>query len=269
MTSLTRVHGARGLIAVLLAVVIGWLTMPMAAAAAPPEAAPVHAYAYDAPARSASTTEDVSERGPPATYDHALAYNAADNGSRGASARSGNATAPASYTYDDTAQSARTARGRWGAMGANGGGTARRGVAQRSDVAANGVSETAGGLTNLGRAGSRLNLGEFSSGQAFSGVYDDATGSILALPSTRASQLPANWVSARGGHAAVNARLSQALGTSAGGRSGFAAFLDDAGGLRVEWLSRSVNGAANPYVPEALRPSIMQALAAATGRSVY
>jgi hypothetical protein len=131
-----------------MAVVIGWLTMPMAAAAAPPEAAPVHAYAYDAPAHSASTTEDVSERGPPATYDHALAYNAADNGSRGASARSRDATAPATYAYDDTAQSARTARGRRGAMGANGGGTAPRGVAQGLQVAA----KTLAGLSRSERA---------------------------------------------------------------------------------------------------------------------
>jgi len=131
------------------------------------------------------------------------------------------------------------------------------------------LSETAGGLTNLGRAGSQLDLNEFSSGQGFSGVYDDATGSILAMPSSRASQLPANWVSARGGPGVVNARLSQALGTSSGGRSGFTAFLDEAGGLRVEWLSRSVNGAANPYVSEALRPRILEALANATGRATY
>jgi len=130
------------------------------------------------------------------------------------------------------------------------------------------TSETTGGLTNVGRGATGVDVGDFQVGQGFSGVYDEASGSVLALPSTRASALPENWVSARGGHGAVNARLTQAIGEPAGGRAGFTAFVEADGSLGVEWLSRSVNGLANPYVPEAMRPGILEAMARATGRTV-
>ena len=131
------------------------------------------------------------------------------------------------------------------------------------------VSETTGGLTNLGseaQTTNRLLLEGFEAGQGFSGVYDEASGRLLAVPSTRAAELPPNWVSARGGHAVVSRRLDQVIGQAAGRRAGFTAFLEADGSLGVEWLSRSVNGAANPFVPEALRPSILEALSEATGR---
>ena len=137
-----------------------------------------------------------------------------------------------------------------------------------SRFATNSVSETTGGLTNLGRGATGVTVDDFAVGQGFSGVYDEATGSVLALPSSRASALPENWVSARGGHAVVDTRLTQAIGAPGGSRAGFTAFLEADGSLGVEWLSRSVNGLANPYVPEAMRPGILEAPAKATGRAV-
>jgi hypothetical protein len=133
------------------------------------------------------------------------------------------------------------------------------------------TSETSGALTNLGadaQTANRLLLEGFESGQGFSGVFDEATGAVLAAPSTRAADIPLGWVSARGGHAVVSGRLDQVIGAAAGRRAGFTAFLEADGSLGVEWLSRSVNGAANPFVPESMRPSILQALRDTTGRVV-
>lgn len=126
-------------------------------------------------------------------------------------------------------------------------------------------TETAGGLTNLGRGSARgpSFFDDFNAGQGFSGVYDEATGSILAFPSG-----PGGVVPRRGGHAAVNQRLTQAVGAPGGQRAVFPAILQSDGSLQVQWLSRSVNGAATPYVPESLRPAILEALRATSGRTV-
>jgi hypothetical protein len=132
------------------------------------------------------------------------------------------------------------------------------------------ASETTGALTNLGgdvSATNRLVLDEFRAGQGFSGVFDEATGSWIAAPSTRAAEIPQHWVSARGGHAVVSGRLNQVIGPAAGRRAGFTVFLEEDGSLGVEWLSRSVNGRANPLVPEDMRPSILEALTGASGRT--
>lgn len=140
----------------------------------------------------------------------------------------------------------------------------------RNLFAAKAGSETAGGLTNIGR-GSARGAGffdDFSPGQGFSGVYDEATGSMLALPSQYGGNLPAGFVPARGGHGVVNQRLTQAIGSPGGQRAGFTAILETDGSLQVQWLSRSVNGAATPYVPDAVRPGILDALARTSGRTV-
>jgi hypothetical protein len=52
---------------------------------------------------------------------------------------------------------------------------------------------------------------------------------------------------------------------------GFTGFLEEGGSLRMEWLSRSVNGP-NPsfpgsVVPEAMRPSILDTIKSAPGRA--
>ena len=137
-------------------------------------------------------------------------------------------------------------------------------------AAAKSLSETAGALTNLGRGAARgpAFFNDFRAGQGFSGVYDDATGSLLLFPSTELDILPSGWVPRTGGHAVVNQRLTEAIGAPAGQRAGFTAFLEADGSLRVEWLSRSVNGVADPYVAESLRPGILDALSRVSGRTV-
>lgn len=125
------------------------------------------------------------------------------------------------------------------------------------------VNETAGGLTNLGRGSARGHafFDDFNPGQGFSGVYDEATGSILAFPSG-----PGGVVPRRGGHAVVNQRLTEAVGAPGGQRAGFTAILQTDGSLQVQWLSRSVNPSG--YVPDSLRPAIIDALSQTSGRTV-
>lgn len=125
------------------------------------------------------------------------------------------------------------------------------------------VNETAGGLTNLGRGSARgpAFFDDFSAGQGFSGVYDKATGSILAFPSG-----PGGGVPRRGGHAVVNQRLTEAVGAPGGQRAGFTAILQTDGSLQVQWLSRSVNPSG--YVSDSLRPAIIDALSQTSGRTV-
>jgi len=137
-------------------------------------------------------------------------------------------------------------------------------VEQGWSVAPSGlVNETAGGLTNLGRGSARgpAFFDDFSAGQGFSGVYDEATGSILAFPSG-----PGGVVPRRGGHAAVNQRLTDVVGAPGGQRAGFTAILQTDGSLQVQRLSRSVNPSG--HVPASLRPAIIDALAEISGRTV-
>jgi RHS repeat-associated protein len=98
--------------------------------------------------------------------------------------------------------------------------------------------------------------------RGFSGVFDTVTGRILIKPSTYEA-VPAGWVSARGGHAAV----SQLLGGSAAAHRGFAIILQENGTLAVSWLSRTLNPG-NGYVAPELRAGIVKAIEAATGRTV-
>ena len=151
-----------------------------------------------------------------------------------------------------------------GGTGGNGGQGGTAGQGGTSGQAPSGlVNETAGGLTNLGRGSARgpAFFDDFSAGQGFSGVYDEATGSILAFPSG-----PGGVVPRRGGHAVVNQRLTQAVGAPGGQRAGFTAILQTNGALQVQWLSRSVNPSG--YVPDSLRPAIIDALSQTSGRTV-
>ena len=103
-----------------------------------------------------------------------------------------------------------------------------------------------------------------SAGQGFTGVYDSSTGGLLIAPSTADADVPAGWVSRTGGHADVSA----ALGGSAANQSGFAVILQHDGTLNVTWRSGMLNPAPGYVVPTNLRPTIIDALQAATGRIV-
>jgi hypothetical protein len=85
-------------------------------------------------------------------------------------------------------------------------------------------------------------------------------------PSTYANPVPPGYVPARGGHFAVNMEMGRNPNHMA-----FTAFLNESGGLSVEWLSRSVNGR-NPnfpgdVVPVDHRETILKAIAEQTGKS--
>ncbi len=106
-------------------------------------------------------------------------------------------------------------------------------------------------------------------GQGFSGVFAPETGSVLMKPSAYPSAnglLPEGFVSARGGHLT----LSNELGRNVN-HVGFTAFLEENGSLRIEWLSRSVNGPnpsfPGPVVPNAMRSSILDAIKNSTSRT--
>lgn len=103
-------------------------------------------------------------------------------------------------------------------------------------------------------------------GQGFSGVFDPKTGAVLMKPSSYTTPPPAGSVSARGGHLTLSNELGRDLN-----HVGFTGFLEQGGGLRIEWLSRSVNGPnpnfPGPVVPEALRPPVLDAIKTATGRA--
>ncbi|MBX3387653.1 MAG: hypothetical protein KF768_13880 [Phycisphaeraceae bacterium] len=108
-----------------------------------------------------------------------------------------------------------------------------------------------------------------ANGQGFSCAYNRATGTIAARPSTNGAgdPVPPGWVPRRGGHRQVGATLN------ASERSdlvGFTAFLEN-GGLRVHWLSRSLNNqhSRDGYAPEQWRGEIIRSLESATGMRVH
>lgn len=140
-------------------------------------------------------------------------------------------------------------------------------------------SEVTNAFSSLGRNFSSKNLNtldEFGSGAAFSGVYNPQSGKFLAYASgeTRLATggVPGNLVPRRGGHAAVNRQFSEILGVSRGDNVGFTMFLDDAGDISVDWLSRSVNGMNRSFdgvvVPQSMRQSILDSISTSTGRGV-
>lgn len=140
-----------------------------------------------------------------------------------------------------------------------------------------GSREVTNSVANLGQG--YRHIDEFAEGTAFSGVYDPKTKTLLAYPSSRnpntlareavlrdGTSISENVVARNGGHAEVNDVLSRLTGHStANNRNvGFTLFSTEGGGLRVEWLSRSVNGP-NPtfrgdLVPKHLRSKIGQEL---------
>ncbi|MCH7725022.1 MAG: hypothetical protein IH991_00875 [Planctomycetes bacterium] len=155
-------------------------------------------------------------------------------------------------------------------------------VASESSVAPKtgvGRSELGNALSGLGSnpLGRNINtLDEFGSGSAFSGVFDPSSSKFLAYPSgsTRLASggAPINVVPRRGGHGLVNNVLSDLTGATRTNNVGFTMFLDDAGDISVDFLSRSVNGR-NPafrgnVVPESMQPQILDAIRSTTGRNV-
>jgi hypothetical protein len=103
-------------------------------------------------------------------------------------------------------------------------------------------------------------------GQGFSGVYNPSSGQILMRPSTALVPIPAGYVPRGGGHAVLAAEMGRSPS-----QVGFTAFLQQNGALRIEWLSRSVNGM-NPsftgsILPASQRPAVLRAIEDATGRA--
>ena len=85
--------------------------------------------------------------------------------------------------------------------------------------------------------------------------------------------VPANLVEQFGGHADVNAALSQILGNTSTNRLGFSMTLDEAGNFAVRFNSGQIN-TVNPNVlsrtvPEGMRQQIIDAIMKATGRRAY
>lgn len=103
-----------------------------------------------------------------------------------------------------------------------------------------------------------------AAGQGFTGVFDTATGEVSLAPSTAETTIPDGWVARAGGHADVSA----ALGGDAANHAGFAAILEEGGGLRLTWRSGTLNSGPGSLVPVGLRQAIVDAVQAATGRTV-
>jgi hypothetical protein len=101
-------------------------------------------------------------------------------------------------------------------------------------------------------------------GQGFTGVFDSATGRVALRPSTAALPLPQGFVARAGGHAAVSAEL----GGNSASHAGFAAIIEEGGGLRLTWRSGTLNAGPGNLVAPELRPSIVKAVEQATGRAV-
>jgi hypothetical protein len=113
---------------------------------------------------------------------------------------------------------------------------------------------------------------DFSKGQGFSGVFDPQTGTIRIKPSTASPDLPPGWVPRRGGHGRLKSELVEE-GLDVSQLQGFTAFLDEAGQLRLEFMSRSVNGANRAFrgsiLPPNMRAPLVDKLNEVLGRKVY
>jgi hypothetical protein len=101
-------------------------------------------------------------------------------------------------------------------------------------------------------------------GQGFTGVFDASNGNVLDRQSTADAVIPEGWVARAGGHSDVSA----ALGGDAASHSGFAVILQEDGTLGITWRSGTLNPAPNYVVPPALRPTIIDSVQSATGRTV-
>lgn len=125
------------------------------------------------------------------------------------------------------------------------------------------ASLTARATSIVGRAPLASALDGHSVGQGFTGVFDAATGRIALRPSA-VGNVPAGWVPRRGGHSIV----SRELGGNVADHAGFAAIIEPGGGLRLTWRSGQLNVGPDNLVPAPMRPAIVQAVEAATGRTV-
>ena len=123
------------LLLALIASVTGWLGSGTQLAFGDSTSPPV-VHVYDIQHHNAVAPCTITERGPPnATYDYTT-YDAVDRWSPGASARSGDATTPSIYDYDDTARFVRTTGGSHGVEWPTSTDKAGFAVVQRSTVAA-------------------------------------------------------------------------------------------------------------------------------------
>ena len=107
----------------------------------------------------------------------------------------------------------------------------------------------------------------FPAGQGFSGAWDESTNETTMLPSTdtREAKVPKGWVSRGMGHGRVSANL----GGDQANHFGYAVQLQENGSLKVvSWKSGTLNPG-DGFVPPGLRPMIMKAIEAATGRKVF
>jgi hypothetical protein len=121
-------------------------------------------------------------------------------------------------------------------------------------------------------------LGEYAPGTGFSGAYNPETGSFVALASDgarlRNGQAAPTTVPRRGGHYyAEQALMERVTSTDTRRNVGFTLILQDDGKLRVNWTSGQINsrnfpGAGNRQPPADVRPPIIEAIKAATGRDV-
>jgi hypothetical protein len=117
---------------------------------------------------------------------------------------------------------------------------------------------------NRGRLATRLEGHEV--GQGFSTVFDETRGTIhfRPSPSRRGAPVADGWVPRGAGHATVSAEL----GGDPVRHHGLAIILQKDATLRVTWLSGTLNKTPDSLVPMALRPTIVEAIEYATGRTV-
>lgn len=138
-----------------------------AAAAGAPDPAPA-GYTYDDHNHAAARTHSAIERGPPSTYDRVTAYNAADRGSRSASARSDTTTpALAVITYDDPVPLVQVAGVRTTTPLATEGARGAHGSLHQAGVAANAGRHGADDALNGVRLRAQLTGEEIAGGHAF------------------------------------------------------------------------------------------------------
>jgi hypothetical protein len=133
-------------------------------------------------------------------------------------------------------------------------------------------SDRANSISNIGAGANgqnALTLGSTRPGDAFSGVYDPATGTFSSYPSVAdpaAPGAPPNAVTIIGGHGDINDGVFPTSRRTVA----FTAFVESDGSISVGWRSSSVNdwNHGTRDAPAQYRDAIMQAIADATGRSV-
>jgi len=143
-----------------------------------------------------------------------------------------------------------------------------------------GGSDTAGVLVHNSppSAHSLPNFDDFAPGQGFSGAFEPSTGRVSMRPSSADPNVtPPGFASRNGGHLDAGADLvpgGRAGASAAGERGqlqGFTGFLEEGGGLRLEYSSGGLNGRNPAYpgrtLPDDLQGPLREGVEAATGRS--